>query len=102
MVGLVVTVLLYVVAAVPGFFAINDPTQQNARTAVPPAREHPLIDRRTAPGVGPAFHPEKLTRDPETLAAIYKPDTEDPVPPGALRPGLRLHASSACSRPTAT
>ena len=31
MVGLFVTVILYVIAIVPGFFAVNDPSQQNTR-----------------------------------------------------------------------
>jgi len=31
MVGLFVTIALYVIAVVPGFFAVNDPSQQNRK-----------------------------------------------------------------------
>jgi peptide/nickel transport system permease protein len=73
MAGLVVTVLLYVIAAAPGFFAINDPGQQNARTPYHP----PEAIEFFSPEGGlawPSFTPQKLTRDPDTLATIYAPD----------------------------
>ncbi|WP_343714085.1 ABC transporter permease [Inquilinus sp.] len=76
MASLVIVIILYVVAAVPGFFAINDPSQQNARAAFHPPQGIHLFDRAEGGGlqVGLYFHPHKLTRDPETLAAVYKED----------------------------
>jgi peptide/nickel transport system permease protein len=76
MVGLFVTIILYAIAAVPNFFAVNDPTMQNVRSAYhPPERIH-FFDRNEAGSLmlRPWFHPQKLARDPETLAAIYKED----------------------------
>ena len=78
MAGLVVTVVLYVIAAIPGFFAINDPTAQNARTPYHPPEAVEIF----APGGGlawPHFTPEKLSRDPDTLATIYQPLNDHPV-----------------------
>ncbi|TSD89910.1 ABC transporter permease [Mycobacterium sp. KBS0706] len=76
MASLVIVVILYVIAAVPGFFAINDPSQQNARAAFHPPQAIHLFDRAEDGSlqVGLYFHPHKLTRDPETLAAVYKED----------------------------
>jgi peptide/nickel transport system permease protein len=76
MAGAIVTLILYVIAAVPGFFAINDPNQQNARAAYHPPEALHFIDRDGAGNLsfGLWYHPDKLTRDPETLAAIYKAD----------------------------
>ncbi|KGM36003.1 ABC transporter permease [Inquilinus limosus] len=76
MASLVIVIILYVIAAVPGFFAINDPSQQNARAAFHPPQGIHLFDRAEDGGlqVGLYFHPHKLTRDPETLAAVYKED----------------------------
>lgn len=79
MIGLVVTLILYVIAAAPGFFAINDPEKQNALTPYHP----PEVLEFVADGhlAWPYFMPEKLARDPDTLAAIYVPDTKvGPVP----------------------
>ena len=79
MAGLVVTVIFYLIAAIPGFFSINDPTQQNARTPYHPPEQVSML----APGGGltwPYFVPEKLARDPDTLAAIYVPDQQARVP----------------------
>lgn len=78
MAGLVVTVMLYVIAAVPGFFAINDPSLQNARTPYHPPE---AIEILSSDGslAWPHFTPEKLTRDPDTLATVYKPDTSRQV-----------------------
>src|SRR5882672_3610826 len=36
MVGLVVTLAIYVIAAVPGFFTVSDPIRQNARAVYHP------------------------------------------------------------------
>ena len=77
MVALFVTGLLYLIALAPGFFAINDPSQQNARAAFHPPQAIHFIDT-AADGswsFQPYFHPYRLARDPETLAAIYKEDT---------------------------
>jgi peptide/nickel transport system permease protein len=81
MVGLVITVLLYIIAAVPDFFAMNDPYQQNARTQFhPPEALHFYdFDAEGRLSVGLWFHPDKLARDPETLAAIYVPDESKKV-----------------------
>ena len=77
MAGLVVATLLYVIAAVPGFFAINDPGKQNARTPFHP----PEVIRIWQDGslTAPYFVPAKMTRDPNTLATIYTPDPEQAV-----------------------
>jgi len=75
MAAMVVTICMYIVALIPGFFAINDPIQQNARTTFyPPQRVH-LMDTTNGFEIGLHYYPMKLTRDPETLAAIYKEDT---------------------------
>ncbi len=76
MAGLVVVIVLYVIAAVPGFFAINDPSAQNARTPFHPPE---AIQFRGPDGFGLHFVPSKLKRDPETLAAIYVPEPEKAV-----------------------
>lgn len=84
MAGLVITVMFYVIAAVPGFFAINDPSQQNARAAYHPPQTIRWID--TTPDGGwsfrPFIRPYQLKRDPQTLAAIY---AEDPARTSALQ-----------------
>ena len=71
MAGLIVTIALYVVAAVPGFFAINDPSQQNARASFQPPTAIHLFDEG---GFSPYYHPTVLKRDPQTLAAVYVAD----------------------------
>jgi peptide/nickel transport system permease protein len=77
MIGLVITIALYIIAIAPGFFAINDPNQQNGRAAYHPPQALHIID--TNPdgswSFGLYFRPYQLRRDPQTLAAIY---TEDP------------------------
>ncbi|QKW99114.1 ABC transporter permease [Agrobacterium sp. CGMCC 11546] len=80
MAALVVTIAMYVVALVPGFFAINDPVLQNARaTFYPPQRVH-LIDTTDGFSVGLHYYPLKLTRNPETLAAVFVEDTGKKIP----------------------
>ena len=78
MVALFVTIVLYVTAAAPGFFATNDPGQQNARaTFHPPQAIHWFgVNEDGSWRLGPWFHPMKLARDPETLAANF---VEDPT-----------------------
>jgi peptide/nickel transport system permease protein len=77
MIGLAVTILLYMIAAVPGFFATNDPYQQNGRAAYHPPQAIHFIDTDATGSwtFRPYFHPARLARDPVSLAAIYKPDT---------------------------
>jgi peptide/nickel transport system permease protein len=77
MVGLVVVTVLYVIAAVPGFFAVNDPALQNARAAYHPPQELHFIDT-AADGswsFRPHIRPYQLRRDPTTLAAVYVEDS---------------------------
>jgi peptide/nickel transport system permease protein len=76
MAGLVITIAFYIVASVPGFFAINDPSRQNARAAYHPPLQLRLIDT-AADGswsIRPYVYPYVLKRDPQTLAAIYAED----------------------------
>ncbi|HQZ07065.1 MAG: ABC transporter permease [Rhodoferax sp.] len=81
MVGLFVTVILYVIAIVPGFFAVNDPSQQNTRAAFHPPQALHFIDTSEEGGwsIRPYIHPYVLTRDPQTLAAVYKADDKRKV-----------------------
>jgi peptide/nickel transport system permease protein len=81
MLGLVITVALYIVAILPGFFAVNDPSQQNVRAAFHPPQPLHLIDRTADGGwsIKPYIHPYALTRDPTTLASIYKEDASRKV-----------------------
>ncbi|MEO6013020.1 MAG: ABC transporter permease [Devosia sp.] len=76
MAGLIVTVLLYVIAAVPGVFAVNDPYLQNRHAAYYPPESLHFLDRDETGGltIGMWFHPRSLTRDPESLASIYTTD----------------------------
>ncbi len=76
MASLVVVVLFYVIAAVPGFFAINDPEKQDQRAAYFPPQTVHVLDRTPDGGwsLRPYIHPNVLKRDPVTLAAIYKED----------------------------
>lgn len=81
MAGLVVTVILYIIAMVPGFFAVNDPSQQNTRSAFHPPQGLHLIDT-SADGswsIKPYMYPYVLKRDPQTLAAVYREDRERKV-----------------------
>jgi peptide/nickel transport system permease protein len=76
MAGLVVTAFLYIIAAAPGFFAINDPSQQNARAAYYPPQLIHFVDTAAdgSVSVRPYIHPYTLKRDPQTLAAVYSED----------------------------
>jgi peptide/nickel transport system permease protein len=89
MAGLVVTVALYIVAAIPGFFAVNDPSRQNARTAFHPPQPIHLLSWSEDGGwsVGPYFHPHVLKRDPVSLASVYVEDTTRRVPLDLFAPG---------------
>ena len=81
MVGLYVTIALYVVAVVPGFFAVNDPSQQNRRAVFHPPQALHIIDsgENGSWSIRPYFHPYVLARDPVTLASVYKEDGERKV-----------------------
>ncbi|WP_406855511.1 ABC transporter permease [Alsobacter sp. KACC 23698] len=77
MIGLWVTAFFYLIAVIPGFFAINDPSQQNARAAYQPPQGLHFIDRGAdgSWAFRPYFHPTTLKRDSQTLAAVHVPDT---------------------------
>ena len=76
MAGLVITAAMYIIAIVPGFFAVNDPSQQNARAAFHPPQTLHLIDSSEdgSWSVRPYIYPYVLKRDPKTLAAVYAQD----------------------------
>ena len=76
MVGLIVTVVLYIVAVLPGFFAVNDPSQQNRRAVFHPPQGLHFIDTSEAGvfSLRPYIHPYVLKRDPQTLASVYEED----------------------------
>jgi peptide/nickel transport system permease protein len=76
MAGLVITAFLYIIAMAPGFFAVNDPSQQNARAAYYPPQLIHFIDT-AADGtwsIRPYIHPYVFKRDPQTLSAVYSED----------------------------
>jgi len=81
MVGLFVTIALYVIAVVPGFFAVNDPSQQNRRSVFHPPQALHIIDsgENGSWSIRPYIHPYVLARDPVTLASVYKEDGERKV-----------------------
>ena len=78
MAGLVIVIALYIIALVPGFFAVNDPEQQNRRATFHNPQSVHFIDHREdgSWGIKPYIHTYKLGRDPETLASTY---VEDPT-----------------------
>ena len=81
MAGLIVTAALYLIAVVPGFFAVNDPSKQNVRTAFHPPQALHLIDTSSdgSWALRPYIHPYVLKRDPKTLASVYQEDRERKV-----------------------
>lgn len=76
MAGLVIVIALYIIALVPGFFAINDPEQQNRRATFHNPQTLHFIDHRDdgSWAIKPYIHVHKLGRDPETLASTYVED----------------------------
>ena len=76
MAGLIITVALYLVAVAPDFFAVNDPSKQNVRTAFHPPQALHLIDTADdgSWSLRPYIHPYVLKRDPKTLASLYEED----------------------------
>ncbi|MFM7344408.1 MAG: ABC transporter permease [Tagaea sp.] len=112
MVGLVVVVVLYLIAAVPGFFAVNDPYMQNARAAFhPPQPIHFFDDTDGKWSIGPYIRPFRLQRDPQTLRAVYVEDESRKIDIvffgrgytyrvfGLFETNIHLIASSEPSRP---
>ncbi len=77
MAGLWIVGFLYVIAIIPGIFAMNDPSKQNARAAFHPPQSIHWIDRSTdgSWSIRPHVYGTSLRRDPVSLAAIF---TEDP------------------------
>jgi peptide/nickel transport system permease protein len=78
MAGLAITLFFYLIAAIPGFFTINDPSQQNARAAFTPPQALHMIDT-AADGswsLRPHIYRTVAKRDPATLALVY---VEDPT-----------------------
>jgi peptide/nickel transport system permease protein len=71
MVGLVVTIFIYIVAAAPGFFAVNDPAQQAARQVYHPPHGITFFDDGA---FRPHFVVMRLRRDPVTLEPTFTPD----------------------------
>lgn len=82
MIGLVITIAFYIIAIIPGFFAINDPSQQNPRAAYqPPASLH-LHDIAVdgSWSFGPYIYASVLKRDPQTLETVFVEDISRKVP----------------------
>lgn len=76
MIGLWIVAFFYVIAIIPGFFAMNDPSRQNARAAFHPPQSVHWIDR-AADGswsIRPYVYSTSLKRDPVSLAAIFAED----------------------------
>ncbi|MBI1777451.1 MAG: ABC transporter permease [Proteobacteria bacterium] len=91
MVGGIVTILIYVIAAAPHFFAINDPLQQNARAVYHPP--HGLHFLAATPDGGWTLSPYVaamvLKRDPVTLAPSFQEDPSRRIPLQFLAHGYR-------------
>ncbi|WP_426956698.1 ABC transporter permease [Muricoccus radiodurans] len=77
MAGLVVTVFIYIVAAAPGFFAVNDPSQQAARQVYHPPHPIHFFDDGA---FRPHFNAMRLRRDPVTLEPTFTPDPSRKIP----------------------
>lgn len=77
MIGLWVVGVLYLIALIPGFFTMNDPSKQNARAAFHPPQSIHWIDEQADGGwsIRPHIYATSLKRDPVSLAAIF---TQDP------------------------
>ncbi len=74
--GGIIVILFYVVAAAPGFFAINEPGRQNARAVFHPPQALHWIDTAEDGSwtIRPHVQAMRLTRDPVTLAPSFRPD----------------------------
>jgi peptide/nickel transport system permease protein len=76
MIGLWIVAFFYLIAIIPGFFAMNDPSRQNARAAFHPPQSIHWIDR-AADGswsLRPHVYATQLKRDPVSLAPIFSED----------------------------
>jgi peptide/nickel transport system permease protein len=82
MVGGIVTLVIYLVAIVPHFFAINNPLQQNARAVYHPPQSVHLFQTEPdgAWSFAPHVRPMVLKRDPVTLAPTFQEDPSRSVP----------------------
>jgi peptide/nickel transport system permease protein len=77
LIGLWVIVIMYLVAILAGFFAINDPVQRRVRYKyLPPTRVH-FID--TEGRFGPHVFPRTSRLNPVTLEREYVEDTDRPA-----------------------
>jgi peptide/nickel transport system permease protein len=77
MVGLFVTIAIYIVAAVPDFFAVSDPIRQNARSVYHPPQIgllHFIDDADGSWSLRPYVYAMTLRRDPVSLAPTFAPD----------------------------
>ena len=94
MVGLVVTIAALHRRAVPGFFAVNDPSQQNAPRRLSSAAGDPFHrHRRGRRLVVPALSsiPMRLTRDPhDARRRSTRQDPSRKISSAVLRRGLRI------------
>ncbi len=87
--GLVVTLFIYIVAAIPGFFAVNDPAQQAARQVYHPPHEIHFFDNGS---FRPHFLATRLTRDPVSLAPTFTPNPERKIGIGLFVQGAEYTA----------
>jgi peptide/nickel transport system permease protein len=77
MVGLVVTLAIYIIAAMPDFFAVSDPIRQNARAVYHPPQIgllHFIDDTDGSWSLRPYVYAMTLRRDPVSLAPTFVPD----------------------------
>lgn len=74
--GGIIVLCLYGVAAMPGLFAINEPGQQNARAVFHPPQTLHLIDTAEDGSwrIRPHVQAMRMVRDPVTLAPSFRPD----------------------------
>ncbi len=76
MLGGAIVIFLYLVAAIPGFFAINEPGRQNARAVFHPPQALHWIDTAEDGSwrIAPHVTAMRMARDPVTLAPSFRPD----------------------------
>jgi peptide/nickel transport system permease protein len=79
MVGLIITVAIYIIAAMPDFFAVSDPIRQNARAVYHPPQIgllHFIDDADGSWSLRPYVYAMTLRRDPVSLAPMFTPDPQ--------------------------
>ncbi len=90
MAGLIITIFLYIIAIAPGFFAINDPNQQNGRAAYHPPQALHIIDTNPDGSWSFGLYFQALPASPRPADAgcdLHRgPEPQDPDQ--ALRRGL--------------